>query len=147
MLGCTFKWVLRQPEILCFPSFLSNSISGSHGASSPDAMRIQPELQRSFTENMTNSLSSIRGVLIRRGKTGESTLYGNNCKGPLCDPYQKIPDLIFILGHKLKWDKQLEKDSVVAPLGIPISTMLIFLAEILTKYHIWKYFIILVQSY
>lgn len=72
MFACwvVFKWVLRRSEILRFPSFFSNSIPGNHGASSSDGMQIQLKLQRLFTENMTNSLSSIRGLLITRGKTG-----------------------------------------------------------------------------
>lgn len=63
-------WVVHLNEIPRLPSFLSNSILGNHGDSSCDEMWTQLKLQRSFTENMTNSLSSIRGLLIRRGKTG-----------------------------------------------------------------------------
>lgn len=139
-------WVVHLNEIPTFPSFLSNSILENHGDSSCDEMWTQLKLQRSLQKIwlipylLLEDCSSEEG----RQEIGESTSFGNNCKGPLCDPYQKIPDPIFLLGHELRWVKQqLEKDITVALLGIPVSTMLIFLAEIFTKNHIGKYFIIL----
>jgi len=51
---------------------------------------IQSELQSSFTESKTNHYLLEEDCSLEEGSEGlaKSTLYGNNCKGPLCDPYQ-----------------------------------------------------------
>lgn len=141
MPGSTFKWDFCA-FLLFFPTLFQETMETLHvmGCGFNSSFRDHLQKIRLFPYLLLEDCSLEEG----KQEIGESTLFGNNCKGPLCDPYQKIPDLIFLLGHKLRWAKQqLEKDTIVAPLGIPVSTMLIFLVDILTKYHIWKYYFII----